>query len=228
MNEPEPWAGALSILADAPATLGVRGALIVVGGHSRQVGKTAVMLEVLRALSDVPWIAVKVSAHRHWPGAGAAPTVMEEHAPSAGTPTARYLAAGAGRAFLLRAPDAHMPDAARLIDRWRDRGHHVIVESNRLVAYAHPDLTLFVIDPTIDDWKTSSGPCLTRAHALAIAGSDHVPVQALRVGGTHVAQLPVFQLHGPERRSNHLQRWVAEFWQASGRGGASGLGADGQ
>ena len=43
------------------------GRLIVVGGHSRGVGKTAVIAHLLRTLGWTGVEAVKISAHRHAP-----------------------------------------------------------------------------------------------------------------------------------------------------------------
>jgi hypothetical protein len=132
-----------------------RGALIVVGGHSRGVGKTSVIERLLRARHGC-WIAIKISAHRHAPEGTSVPLIEETRAPSSLTQTGRYLAAGARRAFLVRAPDAALPQVAALIDAFCTEGSNVLVESNRIVQYVRPDVCLFVVDPCIDDWKPSS------------------------------------------------------------------------
>ena len=40
-------------------------AVIVVGGHSRNVGKTSVVAGLISAFSRYSWTAVKISWHRH-------------------------------------------------------------------------------------------------------------------------------------------------------------------
>jgi hypothetical protein len=135
------------------------GALVLVGGHSRGVGKTHAIERWLRA-RRTDWIAVKVSAHRHAAPGADTPLIEEATARTADTQTGRYLLAGAHRAFLLRAPEAALAQAASFIERLRRDGANVIVESNRLVRFLQPQLLLFVIDPAIDDWKASSVDCL--------------------------------------------------------------------
>jgi hypothetical protein len=137
-----------------------RGRLVIVGGHSRGVGKTLLVEQWLRAHAHTRWVAVKVSAHRHAPDSVAVPRIEEWHDVEPTTQTGRYLLAGAARAFLLRAPEMALPQAASFIESLRDDGAHVIVESNRLVRYLKPQLLLFVVDPRIDDWKASSADCL--------------------------------------------------------------------
>jgi hypothetical protein len=143
-----------------------RGRLVLVGGHSRGVGKTLFIEEWLRAQRSVPWTAVKVSAHRHAAAGAVAPLIEEAATPTWATQTGRYLAAGAARALLVRAPDTLLPAAAAWIDAQCDRGANVIVESNRLVRYLNPERLFFVIDPAIADWKPSSAACLSAANVI--------------------------------------------------------------
>lgn len=143
-----------------------RGALIVVGGHSRGVGKTLLVEQWLRARRGASWAGVKISAHRHAPDGTHVPLIEEAHQATPATQTGRYLAAGARRAFLLRAPDRALAHAAAFVEAIRDTGVNVIVESNRLVRHLRPDVLLFVVDPRIADWKASSGDCLRAANVV--------------------------------------------------------------
>jgi hypothetical protein len=146
-----------------------RGALLVVGGHSRGVGKTTLVERLLGDRCGETWIAVKISAHRHAPEGASAPLIEEARGPDPQSQTGRYLVAGARRAFLVRAPDAAMAQAAAFIERLRAGGSNVIVESNRIVQYVTPDALIFVIDPRIADWKPSSDACLAAADAVVYA-----------------------------------------------------------
>lgn len=180
------------------------GRLIVVGGHSRHVGKTASVAAILRCLAPSAWTAVKISAHKH--GAGAAS--VEERDGNSGSQTARYLQAGASRAFLLRAPDEKVRDAAERIAWMRGAGQSVIAESNRLVEHCRPDLTLFVVAPSIRDWKPSSAACLRRAGALLILGEADLPPEAVAVGGERVRTLPLFRLQPGGEPPRQLRAWL--------------------
>lgn len=155
-----------------------RGALVVVGGHSRGVGKTSLIEHLLRADTGKAWVAIKISAHRHAHDAVNAPLVEEAGQASALTQTGRYLAAGARRALLVRAPDAAMPRAAAFIESLRGRGSNVVVESNRIVQWLAPDVLLFVVDRRIDDWKPSSALCLPIADAIVSGPPWVLPADA--------------------------------------------------
>ena len=150
-----------------------RGRLLVIGGHSRGVGKTSVGSGLIRALTRTghSWSAVKVSSHRHHIEDPAFQPQLEVAAPSDTTQAGRYLLAGASSAFLLRSPDAFLAAAAELLESLLARGHNLLVESNRLATILPPDLVIFVTDPANSDWKSSSDACLSQAHALIIAGS---------------------------------------------------------
>ena len=143
------------------------GRLMVVGGHSRGVGKTSLIAALLPRLPVGDWIAVKISSHRHG-GGPAGFSVSEEPEAAGDTPQALWLAAGANRAFLLRARDESMSDAAAWVRTMLDRGYDLIVESNRIVRYLRPDMVLFVVAPDIADWKDSSADCLRLADIVVV------------------------------------------------------------
>ena len=155
------------------------GRCIVVGGHSRGVGKTALVVELVRALDSPRLATVKVSAHRH--GGGTA-TVCEDREPSPHTSTGRCLLAGAQRAFLCRCPDEKLAGAADLVRDLVGDGWDVIVESNRIAPLVAADLTCFVVSGATADWKASSPMCLSRADVIVLSpGTRNVPARA-RVG----------------------------------------------
>lgn len=184
------------------------GKLVVVGGHSRHVGKTCVMEAILRATPPMVWNAVKVSSHRHRE-AGAPDALLEEHAvPHAQDQTARYLAAGAQRSFLLRAADAALPTAVAPIVQMRGSGQNLLVESNRIVQHMKPDLVLFVIQPGNADWKPSSGPCLQAADAIIVSGEGELPDAARR-------EVPVFRLTSCGAPPAGLSEWLRQRIQVT-------------
>lgn len=159
-----------------------RGRLIIVGGHSRNVGKTTLITELLEHLrspareSGASWTAVKISSHRHAP-AESGFSIYEEKEFASEAATGRFLRAGARRALLLRAVNHRMRSAADWIAAELVRGHNVIAESNRLVQYLAADLVVFVANPEIADWKDSSAHCLAAADALVLTGQGELPAR---------------------------------------------------
>lgn len=102
--------------------------IVVVGGSSRNAGKTTVICEIIAATREARWTAVKVSSHMH-----------EQ---SAYGDTERYLSAGAARALLV---ETYEP---------RDYSGNVILESNSVLDVVTPDLFVFVDGG--GDWKRSA------------------------------------------------------------------------
>lgn len=128
------------------------GAVIVVGGHSRGVGKTALVTEIVRALRRQAVATVKVSRHRHGHGA----IVVEDTIAEPLTSTGRCLLAGADRAFLCRCPDDRLDVARHLVRDLSAAGWTTVIESNRMASVVSADLTCFVVSPKNHDWKASS------------------------------------------------------------------------
>src|ERR1017187_4334641 len=96
--------------------------LVVVGGHSRNIGKTSVVAGLIRKMRDCRWTALKITQHGNGVCAnhtGAAPCGCEpaggeefelsEEYQGSGTDTGRFLAAGAERPVLRRGPSGAMP-----------------------------------------------------------------------------------------------------------------------
>lgn len=164
--------------------------LIVVGGHTRSIGKTQLVCDVLRAFPGTEWVAGKVTQYGHGVCAqnGAdcdcAPT---EHAcalswetrPDTGTDSSRFLAAGAKHSFWLRTKQGYLAEGIPLLRtalsevaaaRETDTHQALIVESNSLMQFVKPSLYFAVIDPLKDDFKQSAQIALDRASVLVMRG----------------------------------------------------------
>jgi hypothetical protein len=124
--------------------------LLVVGGHSRNTGKTGVVVALIEALPDARWTAVKISPHYHQADSGA------------NTDTARFLAAGAVRSHLIDTPEALGPIL--------ESGENVIAESNRVLDFLKPDLYLMVLDFSVLDFKESAAKRLDSVDAFVVVG----------------------------------------------------------
>jgi hypothetical protein len=116
-----------------------------VGGGGRGAGKTALVCGIIAALPEFEWTAVKITRHRH----GDFEPIHEETVPGQETDTARYLGAGARRAFLITADDEELPQRLSEFQKELDAASHVIFESNRILNHLQPDLCV-AIDSGID------------------------------------------------------------------------------
>ena len=182
--------------------------LIVVAGHSRGVGKTTTIEEILRARGDDRWAAVKVSAHRHCDPGDTKPLIERDLVAASETQTGRYLIAGAERAYLCRTPPSQLAATARFISTLRESGFNVIVESNRIVDFFVPDVVLFAVAPRIADWKASSGVALPRTNAFVIRDADRA--RALEAVHALEAKGRIGFAAGHDDHDRRLQSWLRD------------------
>ncbi|MGB2666497.1 MAG: hypothetical protein WAK48_21015 [Candidatus Acidiferrum sp.] len=100
--------------------------LIVVGGHTRSIGKTQLVCDVIGAFPRTDWIAGKITQYGHGVCAqngencDCAPTdhvcALEwETRTDSGTDSARFLAAGAKRSFWLRTKQGYLAEGLPLL-----------------------------------------------------------------------------------------------------------------
>lgn len=186
-------------------------AIAVVGGSGRDVGKTALVCGVIAALPDLEWVAVKITSHEHW----TVEPIWEESEPGEETDTARYLAAGARRAFLLTVPHSHDLNETVLgrvlgeFFRYAGRGHNVIFESNRVIHHVQPALCLMVQAADDSPPKPSFRHAVRFADALVARAESDGLREAVRVG-TEDLELPVFHLAQLGQISPAMTGWIRE------------------
>jgi hypothetical protein len=176
--------------------------IVVVGGQARKVGKTSVMVGLIRGLRSRGWAAVKISRHgARLPHlveaagrrrAGRAGFILtEEHQASAATDTGRFLAAGAKRAFWLRTRTDRLGEAVRELLAALEGERNLMIESSSIVEHLTPTVCLFVVDCSRRQLKAGTRRWLARADAViqVKAGKDD-PRPSLWVPG----DVPVFSV----------------------------------
>ena len=153
--------------------------LVVVGGHSRNIGKTSVVAGLIRRLRDQKWTAVKITQFGHGVcshhgkacGCETEPehpfALSEEYEPSR-TDSGRFLAAGAERSFWLRTPMGELSRAHETLAKITHSAANVIMESNSVLELLKPDLFLMVLDFSCQDVKPSSLRFMDRADAYVV------------------------------------------------------------
>jgi hypothetical protein len=161
--------------------------LVVVGGHTRNIGKTSVAAGIIAALPALNWTAVKITQYGHTvcsldgdpcdcAGAGDHPyAITEETAPS-DTDSGRFLRAGARRSFWLRTPAGRLGDAIAILRDIIGQSENTILESNSALQFLSPDLYVAVVDFAAADFKASALRYLDRADCLVATGAADAPM----------------------------------------------------
>ncbi|WP_263379897.1 hypothetical protein [Granulicella paludicola] len=200
-------------------------AIVVVGGHTRNIGKTSVVAGLIAALPELRWTAIKITQFGHGVcSANGEPcdcetadhtiAVSEERERTSGTDSSRYLAAGAIRSFWVRTRQGQlaeaMPRVRQLLFSAQANEGNVIVESNSVLRFLQPDLSLSVLDPAVSDFKESAKRYLDRTDAVIVpagavfdAGWDGVSAKVL-------ATRRRFEFQAPEYCSEILVQLVRE------------------
>jgi len=154
-------------------------AIVVIGGHSRNVGKTSVVEGVIRALPELRWTAFKITQFGHGMcSANGEPcdcetaehtlAVSEERETASGTDTSRYLAAGAVRSLWVRTRTGDLAEAMPRIRKEMEKAENTVIESNSILRFLRPDVYLSVLDPSVEDFKDSARLYLDRADAVLV------------------------------------------------------------
>jgi hypothetical protein len=194
-------------------------ALVVVGGHSRNVGKTSVVEGLIRALPEMRWTAIKVTQFGHGMcSANGEPcdcetaehtiAVSEERGENPETDSGRYLAAGAVRSLWVRTRMGDLAEAMPRIRKELASAENAIVESNSILRFLRPELYLSVVDPEVEDFKSSALLYLDRADAvLAPEGVLGKPIWK-GVSLKLVEDTPVLPMRPPEYVTGEVVEFV--------------------
>ncbi len=154
-------------------------AVVVVGGHSRSVGKTSVVAGLIAALPEFHWTAFKITQYGHgvcslngescdcatddhsW-------AISEERDRSGESDTSRFLAAGAKRVWWVRTEQGRLAEAMPSVRKRLAEARNTILESNSVLKFVRPDLYLTVLDPGNADFKKTAQEFLDRADAVIL------------------------------------------------------------
>jgi hypothetical protein len=187
-------------------------AVVVIGGHSRSVGKTSVVAGLIAALPDYHWTALKITQYGHgvcslngeschcatddhsW-------AISEEKDRSGESDTSRFLLAGAARAWWVRTEQGRLAEAIPTIRRKLAESENVILESNSILKFVRPDLYLTILDPATADFKRSAQEFLDQADAVILHTAktkDGGKAAWTGISLKPVAGCPIFEIHPPE------------------------------
>jgi hypothetical protein len=185
-------------------------ALVVVGGQSRNLGKTSLVAGLISALPDYHWTAVKITQFGHgvcsvngkachcavdehrW-------AITEERDRSGKSDTSRFLVAGAARSLWVRTKQGKLEEAMPSLCQKIAQAGNVIMESNSVMGFLEPDVYLTVLDPGTPDFKPSALKFLKLADAVVA----HASAAAANFGDR-----PVFAIQPPHYVTPEIVDWV--------------------
>ena len=194
-------------------------AVVVVGGHSRSVGKTSVVAGLISALPEMRWTAVKVTQFGHGVCANGSDCdcatdvhthlIEEERDRSGESDSSRFLVAGAARSLWVRTKQGMLAEAMPDLRRELAGASNVILESNSVMKFVRPDIYLSVLDYGTADFKESARRYLDLASAVVVHESadgprwDNVSLKLLQ-------GKPVFRIQPPPYVTPELVGFVRD------------------
>jgi hypothetical protein len=182
--------------------------IVVIGGHSRNVGKTSVVAGVISALPDLHWTALKITQYGHGICAAAGTScdcasadhswaISKEKDRSGTSDTSRFLVAGAQQAFWIRTEQGRLAEAMPAVRRIITSAQNLIIESNSIIKFLKPELYIGVFDPDTPDFKSSAREFMDRADAVILhrASTDSPQWQGVSLKPTEGK--PLFLIQRP-------------------------------
>lgn len=197
--------------------------LLVVGGHTRNIGKTSLVASIIAATRELDWTALKITQYGHHicsTSGDACGCVVEdpEHPfaitpeldATSGTDTARFLQAGAKEVYWVRTRGGDLEQAMPELRKLLAGRECVLMESNSILRFLRPDLYISVLQYDVDDFKSSSHLYLNRADAFVLAGSQREAPEWKGIDLDAIRERPTFTVKPPEFASAELLAFVQE------------------
>jgi len=201
-------------------------AIVVVGGHSRNVGKTSVVAGLIANLPAYNWTAFKLTQFGHGrcslngkpcqcETADHAWAITEEKDRSGKSDSSRFLVAGAKHSFWVRTSQGQLAKAIAAIRRRLDQSENAILESNSILKFIQPDVYISVLDPATEDFKSSAHQFLERTDAIILHRSEQHEPNWPGVSLKTRPDRPIFIVEPPEYVSSEVVEFVERRLEAA-------------
>jgi hypothetical protein len=200
-------------------------AIIVIGGHSRSVGKTSVVAGLIAALPEYRWTAMKITQYGHGICSRSGKSchcasedhtwaISEEQDRSGKSDTSRFLAAGARRVWWVRTEQGRLAEAMPTVHLKLSESANAILESNSILKFIRPALYLTVLDPATADFKKSAQETLSFADAIILHERNGKSLWS-DVSLKSLKDRPTFRIHPPAYVSEEIVDFVTEKLSAT-------------
>jgi hypothetical protein len=194
-------------------------AIVVIGGHSRNVGKTSVVAGLIAKLPAYNWTAFKLTQFGHGrcslngkpcqcETADHAWAITEEKDRSGKTDSSRFLVAGAKHSFWVRTAQGQLDKAIPAIQRRLDGAENAILESNSIMKFIQPDIYISVLDPATEDFKSSAQQYIERADAIILHRCETREPRWPGISFTSTTERPAFVIDPPQYVSGEVIEFV--------------------
>ena len=195
-------------------------AIVVIGGHSRSVGKTSVVAGLIAALRDYKWTAMKITQYGHGicsENSGSCQCASDDHSwaiseekdRSGESDTSRFLLAGAQQAWWVRTEQGRLAEAMPAVRQKLVESQNVILESNSILKFVRPDVYLTVLNPSTADFKKSAQEFLDFADGVILHANGEKAAWT-GVSLKPVADRPVFYVRPPQYVSDEIVQFVSQ------------------
>jgi hypothetical protein len=196
-------------------------ATVVIGGHSRNLGKTSVVAGLIAALPEYQWTAVKITQFGHGVcsvNGEACDCASDEHTQdisdersrAGDSDTSRFLVAGAARSLWVRTKQGWLAEAMPDIRARIAGAENIIIESNSVMRFLRPDLYIPVLDFNTADFKHSAREFLDRADAVILHTGSNAP-EWKDVSLKLLQGKKVFSITPPQYVTPDLVKFVREY-----------------
>lgn len=197
-------------------------AVVVVGGHSRSVGKTSVVAGIIAALPEMRWTAFKITQYGHGIcSANGEPcdcatddhswAINEERDRSGESDSSRFLVSGAARSLWVRTRQGMLAEAMPRLRKELAGAENAILESNSVMRFLRPDLYITVLDAANPDFKASAKEYLDRADAVILQNAaliGHADVWGKKISLKPIKEKAVFRITPPPYVTTEIIEFV--------------------
>lgn len=194
---------------------------VVIGGHSRNIGKTSLAAALIRATRELSWTALKITQFGHGVCSTSGkschcavddathPFAIDQETDAEGrSDTSRLLRAGAAEVYWVRTPAGRLGEAMPALRELLAGREFILFESNRILQFWKPDLYLPVLRFDTADFKSSSRLYLSRADAYVLV---ECAARQPRWPGMEAEALdarPQFAVRPPQYFSDEIEQFV--------------------
>ncbi len=196
---------------------------LVIGGNSRNVGKTGLAVSIISACRDLDWTAVKITQFGHGVCSqsggpcGCAVSdpkcpyeIEEEGGLVPTTDTARMLAAGASRVLWVRVALGRLAEAVPAIRNRLEGTETVLFESNSIVDHWKANAYVSVLQREVDDCKVSAKRLAPAADAFVLPPASLAVPEWDGFANELLDERPVFHVEPPSFCSDALVKFVRD------------------